>query len=118
MERVSSAAASAGSKEYARVLANEDEDENDGIFIQEDEDDNGSFVTASQSVVNGGPPVAAAARRTLFPDDVLQIAGVRLVEGTFSIKFAKFLIITYLGIMATYYVVRYMVGTVPGIQTT
>jgi hypothetical protein len=87
-------------KEYERVSNDE---ENDGIFIRDEEDDNGSFVTASQSVATPLP------RRTLFPDDVVQIAGVRLVEGTFSLKFAKFLITTYLGIIATYYVIRYMV---------
>jgi hypothetical protein len=109
---------------YERVaLSNEDdeeEEEEDGIFIhrqEEDtnnEDDNGSFVTASQSVVGAGgtsSPLSRGRRRrrTLFPDDVLQIAGVRIVEGTFSIKFAKFLVLTYLGIVATFFVVRYMV---------
>jgi hypothetical protein len=105
---------------YERVAlsSNEDdeeEEEEDGIFIDRreennNEDDNGSFVTASQSVVlmNGTEP-RGRRRRTLFPDDVLQIGGVRIVEGTFSIKFAKFLFLTYLGVFATFYVVRYMV---------
>jgi hypothetical protein len=105
---------------YERVaLSNEDdeeEEEEDGIFIHRreennNEDDNGSFVTASQSVVGTGASSSPSRgrRRTLFPDDVLQIAGVRIVEGTFSIKFAKFLVLTYLGVFATFYVVRYMV---------
>lgn len=75
--------------------------ESDGLLRdgnESDNDDQGSFVTATQSVVR---------RQTLFPDDgALIIKGVQFLEGSFSVKLIKFTVLTYLWIVAWYYIVR------------
>lgn len=92
-------------KEYTPVA---DHEESDGIFISEDpEEDDGSFVTASQSIQQ--QTQTTPRQTTLLPDDTIRLGNIQLAEGSFSIKFLKFFLVTYLGIVATYYVVRYMV---------
>jgi hypothetical protein len=46
--------------------------------------------------------------KTLIPDDKCELFGIRIVEGSFTIKFLKFIFLTALGITGVHWIVRWL----------
>jgi hypothetical protein len=46
--------------------------------------------------------------KTLLPDDKCELLGIRIVEGSFTIKFLKFIFLTAFGISSVHWIVRWL----------
>jgi hypothetical protein len=90
------------------IPINDDDDEVDEVFDDETGFTQEDCLQTSPLHSKQSQCWTERFHKTLIPDDKCELLGIRIVEGSFTIKFLKFIFLTALGITSVHWTVRWL----------